>query len=50
MNDKVFNYDYFYKNLYTVDMEEKKVKLKVQQFIINDKKIYIAYKIAKREK
>jgi len=50
VNDKVFNYDYFYKNIYTADMNEKKVKLTVQQFIINDKKIYIAYEIAKWEK
>lgn len=44
INDHTFNYDYFHKIIYP-QLSGRKVKLKVEKYIIESKVLYIAYEI-----
>lgn len=44
VNDHTFNYDYFDKVIYP-QLSGRKVKLKVEKYIIKGKTVYVAYKI-----
>lgn len=45
INDKVFNYDYFYKYIYSPDISGKQIKLTAKEFEVNNEKIYVACKM-----
>ncbi len=44
INDKVFNYDYFNKNIRPY-LENRIVKIYVEKYIVNGKEVFVAYKI-----